>query len=329
MRCLLLPCAVLAALLAFAPAARADRVRGVTLSTHTNGSDWAGDGIVPAFAEMKRIGAGWVAIHPYAGIGADGSVHYRPLDPANPPDWLTRPIAEAHAQGLRILIKPHLAYWGSPFSWRGEIRFDTEEQWERFFADYRAWVVDVARVTRDADGFAVGTELDSTVFREADWRETIAAVRAVTDLPLTYAANWHAYREVPFWDAVDVIGIQAYFPVVDHPDPTPPELAAGWHARMSELRDYSLEHDRYIVFTELGYNRSFDAAREPWAHRTDGEEAEPFQEACLRAALEAIEREPRVIGAFLWKWFPEPYPVGRNFQLATPALTRTIADVWR
>jgi hypothetical protein len=54
-----------------------------------------------------------------------------------------------------------------------------------------------------------------------------------------------------------------------------------------------------------------------------------MQETCLRAALEAIEREPRVIGAFLWKWFPEPFPVGRNFQLATPTLQRMIADVWR
>ena len=43
----------------------------------------------------------------------------------------------------------------------------------------------------------------------------------------------------------------------------------------------------------------------------------------------AFDGVPSVVGAFLWKWFPEPYPVGRNFQLATPALTRTIADVWR
>ncbi len=36
-----------------------------------------------------------------------------------------------------------------------------------------------------------------------------------------------------------------------------------------------------------------------------------------------------VVGAFLWKWFPNPHPVGRNFQLATPRLRKAIADVWR
>jgi hypothetical protein len=32
---------------------------------------------------------------------------------------------------------------------------------------------------------------------------------------------------------------------------------------------------------------------------------------------------------FLWKWFPNPHPVGRNFQLATPRLKRAISEVWR
>ena len=53
-----------------------------------------------------------------------------------------------------------------------------------------------------------------------------------------------------------------------------------------------------------------------------------MQETCLRLALAAVEREPYVAGAFLWKWFPNPRPVGRNFQLATPRLKRAIADIW-
>ena len=48
-----------------------------------------------------------------------------------------------------------------------------------------------------------------------------------------------------------------------------------------------------------------------------------------RLPLEAIEREPRIVGAFLWKWFPEPRPVGRNFQLATDGMKAAIAGVWR
>lgn len=306
-----------------------EKIRGITLSTHGSGLDWGGDTIGPTFDEFGKVGAGWVATHPYAGIAADGTVRFRPSDPARPPQHVVRPIGEAHARGLKILIKPHLAYWGSPFSWRGEIRFDTEEAWDRFFDTYEAWIVDLARAARDADGFAIGTELDNTLEHEGRWRRIIARVREVTDAPLTYAANWPDYRRVPFWDSLDAVGIQAYFPIADAPTSDPELLRRGWSRVMRDLRTFSERVERPVVFTELGYNRAYAAAVEPWAYRTDGPEAESVQSACLEAALRAVEHEPSVVGVFLWKWFPNPRPVGRNFQLATPAIKKTIADVWR
>jgi hypothetical protein len=83
------------------------------------------------------------------------------------------------------------------------------------------------------------------------------------------------------------------------------------------------------VFTELGYNQSHQAAARPWDSHSDEEDAAAeLQARCLRVALELIEEEPRVIGAFLWKWFPEPHPVGRNFQLAVPHMLEVIRSVW-
>ncbi len=97
---------------------------------------------------------------------------------------------------------------------------------------------------------------------------------------------------------------------------------------MAELREFSREHNRDVVFTELGYNRSYSAPVRPWAYHSDGQDAEGTQARCMRAALEAVENEPAVVGVFLWKWFPNPSPVGRNFQLATPGIKRVIAEVW-
>lgn len=82
------------------------------------------------------------------------------------------------------------------------------------------------------------------------------------------------------------------------------------------------------MFTELGYNRSLRAASRPWDPDLDGPEAEDLQELCLRVALRAVEDEPAIAGAFLWKWFPSPHPVGRDFQLVTPRLKRAIAEAW-
>jgi len=307
------------------------KIHGVIISTHLDGRDWGWDTIVPTLQAIQGVGAGWVSTHPYASIRADGTVRFREFSPDDPPDWLVRPIQEAHALGMKIMIKPHLAYWGSPFSWRGEIDFDSREKWSRFWESYTRWVVLLAEAAGGADGFAVGTELTQTLGagHEENWRSLIRQVRKCSDFPLTYAANWSHYQAVRFWDAVDVIGIQAYFPVTDQPSPDTNAIRTGWATRMEELRRYSEMHNRMIVFTELGYNRSFSAAAEPWAYDVDGVEAEKLQETLLRVALDAVEGEHRVAGVFLWKWFPDPHPVGRNFQLATPRLKKVISSAWK
>lgn len=307
----------------------AAKVRGLTISTHGNGNDWARDGIVAALRDAKALGANWVAIHPYARIHDDGRVQaWQGADNREP---IARPIREAHALGLKILIVPHLAQWGSSFRWRGDITFADDAAWARFFAGYRAWTIEVAVAAADADAFAVGSELDRTVDHEVAWRDLIAAVRRETKAALTYGANWTDYTRVPFWDALDAIGVQAYFPLVERTDPAPTaaELEQGWVQRMRELHAFAARHDKYIVFTELGYNRAHRAAVAPWEHETDGDDALALQARCLQTSLRAVEAEPRVVGAFLWKWFPPPRRNGRDFQLATPTAQAAIEAVWR
>jgi hypothetical protein len=304
-------------------------VHGITLSTHGGGQDWGSDDVASTMEDLREVGANWVATHPYASIAADGEVRFHAFDPTAPPAYLVRPIHEAHAKGMKILIKPHLACWGSPFDWRGDIAFETPQQWDRFWSTYREWILQLVRACHEADAFVVGTELDRTLDHPDQWRSLIASVRQLTDRPLTYAANWTDFQRVGFWDALDVIGIQAYFPLSTAQAPTREDLDAGWARIMGEVSAYATACNRRVVFTELGYNRSLRAAAEPWAYQLDGSEAEALQAECLRSALAAIDREPAVVGAFLWKWFPRPRSVGRNFQLATVAMSQVIRDAWR
>lgn len=153
-------------------------------------------------------------------------------------------------------------------------------------------------------------------------------VRQQTDAPLTYAANWSEYQNVGFWDVLDAIGIQAYFPLASRSNPSSEEIRRSWVDHMARLRRFAESHRRRIVFTELGYSRSYAAPVRPWDDHTDGAGAEALAQECLREALSAIEAEPRVVGAFLWKWFPEPRPLGRNFRLATPGMTQVIREAW-
>jgi len=321
-------CLALSVLLLAVGPLPAEAIKGITISTHGIGRDWGDDQIVPTLRELRQLGTNWVQIHPYASIRGDGSVNFRPLDPQNPPEHIVRPIREAHALGMKILIKPHLAYWGSPFEWRGAIEFEDEAATRRFFRDYERWIVALAAISREADGFAVGTELDRMLHREADWRRIIAGVREVTDTPLTYAANWDGYDHVPFWDAVDVIGIQAYFPLQEEGPVSRESVRAGWSRWMTKLNAFSRAQDRPIVFTELGYTHSRRAPMQPWSADSDDESSRWVQTLCTEEALAAVAAEETVIGAFLWKWFPQPHQLGRNFQLAAPEVRRVIRDAW-
>ena len=313
-----------------------ERVRGVTISCQTWGWEWGQDAFADELAELAALGTNWVAIHPYAGVRGDGSV--RPsggaLDPDDPPPWLRRPIEAAAAHRMAFFVKPHLAYWGSPFEWRGEIHFEAAEERERFWTQYTGWIVALARATRDADAFCVGTELDGMLADEGRWRDLIARVRAVSSARLTYAANWDHFAEVPFWDALDAVGVQAYFPLSESADPDETELEAGWSGVLTRLRALHEQTGKPVVFTELGYHASPHVASRPWSDRgaapSDAPAARALQERCLRVGLEVLAREERWLrGAFLWKWFVgEPGRNGHSFVLDTPRLRAVIGEAW-
>ena len=324
------------------PVPRAEKIHGMTVSCPTNGREWGTDDMVKTMRELKALGVEWVSIHPYAQIRRDGSLvpYYGRRNGGKVPTYVTRPIREAHALGMKLMMKPHISYWGS-FDWRGAIRFESEEQWQRFFADYERWINDLAEACRDADAFVVGTELEGTTHREKEWRKIVAGVRSRYPGPLTYASNWSEVHLVPFWDAVDVVGVQAYYPVIDgRADAAGSEalddavFRDGWQRILGRVRALSQKTGKNVVFTELGYDCALIAPFEPWRadanvrrSSPDHARAERRQRACLDAALTAIENEPTVHGAFLWKWFPgrrQP----RDFNKQSEAMRKVIRDRW-
>ncbi|MEE9392561.1 MAG: hypothetical protein V3W41_08665 [Planctomycetota bacterium] len=281
---------------------------------------------------LRASGVNAIQIHPYARIYKNGRVNNRSFnDPKNPPIWITRPIAEAKKLGMKIMMKPHIAYWGSGFKWRGAIRFTSKKEWRRFFRDYEDWIVKIAAMSTGADVFVVGTELDQTIQYHADWRRIIARVRKVYRGRITYAANWTDYKRVTFWKDLDAIGIQSYFPIVaetqSKKNPTRQALTKGWQDLIRQLDAEGKKQGKPILLTELGYNRSFNAPYRPWEHNSDGLAAESIQTLCLDVALEALAKSKYIKGAYLWKCFP-----GRrrpsNFDHTAPAVTRVIEKHW-
>jgi glycosyl hydrolase family 113 len=319
-----------AAALATAPAAEPPFYKGVTVSCQTWGTEWQTPAMARTLDELRSLGANSFAIHPYARIGNDGHVTFRERDENR---HITVPLDWAQERGLSAMLVPHLAYWGSKFSWRGEINFDRADEWDRFFAEYETWIVEMARLAQahHAAIFCVGLEYTHAQRFEERWRDIIAAVRAVYHGRVIYGANWNDYETVKFWDALDYIGVLAYFPLTRTPNPSAAEIAAGWDKRCAELARFSELHGgKQFLFVEVGYNENARAAAEPWSFDNGGEHAPEIQERCLDAALSLTGKHPFLAGMFLWKWFPElPMHEEEDFRLQTPAIKSLIAQHWR
>lgn len=109
---------------------------------------------------------------------------------------------------------------------------------------------------------------------DAAWRGLIAEVRQLYGGRLTYAANFDQYEAVGFWDDLDLIAVNAYFPLRRHylPGLGGAELAALLESRWSVVlgrleafrRRVGLPRHRFL-FTELGYTRRAHSTIEPWA----------------------------------------------------------------
>ena len=99
----------------------------------------------------------------------------------------------------------------------------TEEEWQRWFGDYERFILHYAGLAAAAkvELFCVGVELaGSSLTREADWRRVVERVRERYQGPLVYAANWwEEYDRIPFWDALDYIGVNAFSPSARLPIP--------------------------------------------------------------------------------------------------------------
>ncbi len=220
----------------------------------------------------------------------------------------------AHELGIQTLLKPHI-WLRDGHSGKGplDICMKSPADWERWFASYRGFILHYARLAEAAgiEALAVGTELRNTVReREADWRALIAEVRRVYRGKLTYAANWYReFEEVRFWDQLDAIGIQAYFPLAENPAPSLEALRRGWVAHLPAIEAVQRRYAKPVVFTELGYRSAPEAPVRPWewpehAGNQGGDLGERTQADAYQAFFETFWNRDWFAGVFFWKWYP-------------------------
>lgn len=280
---------------------RVERIDGITLVAPRDSSGFN------VLTEIPEIGAEWVAVIPF-GFSRKGSPevsfnHSRQWW-GERPSGIKHTIAVATENNLKVMLKPHV--WVRGDGWPGEFDLASEDEWLTWEKTYSEYILMHAKLASETGVslFCIGTEYRIAVQkRPAFWKKLIQDVKMIYSGPLTYAANWDNYHNVTFWEDLDYIGIDAYFPVSENKTPELAELRQNWKKIAGELKDFSSKHRRPILFTEYGYRSADFAADGHWKYSLDSLNINmQGQVNCYEALLQSFWDEPWMAGGFLWKW---------------------------
>ena len=231
---------------------------------------------------------------------------------------LRQVIDAAHARGMSVQLRPLVDLSNDPSHWRGQIVGGNA--WFNGaggYGDYVRHMADIAQ-EKNVGMFSVGVELESVASQETNWRNLIASVRSRYSGALTYAANWGnpaIQSVINWWDAVDYLGIDAYYPLSNSDDPTPAELQAAWASRANQIEAYvnAVAPGKTVLFTEAGYMNYDGANRAPYAFDPTAPNDQREQADAYQALLSQNVPRDWFGGVYWWAWDvnnPNPAAIG-------------------
>lgn len=275
---------------------------------------YGGEKIKPSLDSLSKLHVDALAIVPYTFMrNPDQPTELSISNSAGSEnDWATIcSTREARDRGWFTMLKPQI--WLGGGHWPGDVDFDSPEDWDRFFSNYTYWIMHYALMAEreQVDALCLGTELVKTTLKHPDrWQEIIAKVRTVYGGQLTYAANWgEEFEGFTFWEDLDAIGLNSYYPLSDKDAPTDEELLAGARQWMQMAAEVSRNTNRPLWLTEVGFRSVDKAWVNPHADGGDRNISGVAQERCFQALTTAASETPELKGMFIWKW---PSYLGRE-----------------
>jgi hypothetical protein len=270
--------------------------------------------------EAARIGATWVSLTPFGrtfdlkptGIDLTFEAPFEENRAA-----VLAAIRQAHARGLQVFLVPHL--WVESGGWRAEIDPGNDAAWARWVAAYRAFLLTWAGVAAEggAEMLSVGVELRSwvTTSRARSMLALIEEVRRVYPGLLTYSANWDDVEDTLIFGALDLVGINAFYPLAEHEGASKAELAEGGRRVAAKIDAFARTMERPVVLTEIGYTTRPDPAVKPWEwpDAMKGVRVDERAQAEAYAALIAPFLDARTCaGFFVWRYYADPDDVSQE-----------------
>jgi hypothetical protein len=282
-----------------------------------------------ALLQMKQLGLSAVVFPvPLFAANADSSV-IRP-GPLHGPEGLLRlekMIRWAHEAGLVVALVPHLFL--DDGAWRGTLFPRDEKKTEaaslaNFFTSYWRALAPIAALAEEncVEVLSAAMELkklSSSPVAYAHFLELFRKSRAAFSGKLTYSSNWDEADDIPFWDELDSVGINAFFPLAADPGAGLDALNEGALKIHRQMHDLRAKTQKPIFFLEAGFKAVPGTHVRPWEWPAEvGAEKLPLDEDAQWRAYRAHEKALRSIPAVDWITF-----------WAVPADPRDSAHPWR
>lgn len=224
-------------------------------------------------------------------------------------------------QQIKVMLKPQIWIYDN-HTYTGHLKMQNEADWIKLEEKYTDFILFYARIAQkiNAELLCIGTELDGFVTSRPDfWRSLIPKIKETYKGKLTYAANWDDFKRVPFWELIDYIGVDAYFPISDIQVPSVLDIQNGWWPHIQVLDSFSKQYQKKIIFTEIGYRSMDYCAKEPWNSGTGFTTNMIAQSNALEGFFKAMENQEWYVGGFLWKWYTDHETSGgKNNNRFTP-----------
>ncbi|WP_142785163.1 glycoside hydrolase family 113 [Changchengzhania lutea] len=221
-------------------------------------------------------------------------------------------INELRKKKIKIMLKPQIWVWRGEFT--GYIEMKNEAHWKTLENSYSKFILEYAELAQDMNVtvFCIGTELEKFIDnRPTYWNRLIVEIKTIYKGKLTYAANWDEFKRTPFWNQLDFIGVDAYFPVSNSKTPTLTECLEGWGQHKNTIQTISKKHNKPILFTEFGYRSVDYSGKTPWiSDRSMDQVNLEAQTNTTQALFETFWKEEWFAGGFIWKWFHNNDRVG-------------------
>jgi hypothetical protein len=218
---------------------------------------------------------------------------------------------------LKPMVEPLMREENLPYPvWRGEIQ--PSDSW---FDSYRIFINYFAEFAQQnsVEMFCVGCEYKATTDESEQWQRVIQGVRDRYSGPITYAADWTNYYNIDWWNSVDYVGIDAYFPLsIFDSDPTATQLQKVWTNYADEIEEWLEPINKPVIFTEIGYRSGDGTNMAPSNYWSDMSLDLQEQQDCYQAAFQTLWDKDWFYGFYWWTWIHDPTKGGLTDTSHTP-----------